>query len=451
MRHPPNMRFLLKFLSTRCVLKNDRSVSFIVRVSASFLVFSLVSSASFASGLDLMIYYGSRATGLGGAALATSTDAYAPFYNPAAMTKIEKGVAAVNFVPLFNRYEAPMGANNAQKKGDWYFGPLFYMGGAYKIADRWALGLGIYPTALQGGRFNHQNYGLVTDKAFAVELVRLIIGPSVAFKVNEYISLGASYHIGYNQYKKQVGVNNPLAPAASFHLSSKVSAWDFKGAKVSAHFGKYKGLSGALAYRIPVKLKMKGSSTVTTALGPSTFDTTQSITMPGQFEASVAYEWVPDTFLTHFAYQYTFNSVLKKDEATMTGSAALGFTGDRVTRKLGYKDGQTIHMGAEYTFHPSDRDRIRVGTGAGIDLTFTTENLSSPVLQPANVGVIYGFGTSWTRGNHEFGLAGNYYENTKRVNSLDPSIDGSNGSQQSYQGKYTGQTITGVLDYQMKF
>jgi len=446
MRHPPNMRISLKFFSSY----QGSKIRFGFLSLAALIGFSLISSSSYASGLDLIMYYGTRSTGLGGAALATATDGYAPFYNPAAMTKIDKGVSAINFVPLFNRYKAPMGANNAEKTGDWYFGPLFYMGGAYKLGDRWAVGLAAYPTALQGGKFDHQNFGPVTDKEYSVRLVRLIIGPSVAFKINDYVSVGASYHIGYNQYKKQVGVNNPLNPAQSIHLSSKVSQWDFKGAKISAHFGKYKGLSGAIAYRIPVKLKMKGSTTVTTGLGPAKFDTTQSITMPGQFEASLAYEWVPDTFLTHFAYQYTFNSVLKKDEATLKGSQAVlgaGFAGDRVSRRLGYKDGQTFHMGAEYTFHPSNKDRVRVGAGTGIDLAFTTENLSSPVLQPANVGVIYGLGTSWARGNHEFGLGATYYDNSKKVSTLDASINQS----QSYAGKYTGQTVTGVIDYQMKF
>jgi len=409
--------------------------------------FSMISGSSFASGLDLIMYYGTRSTGLGGAALATATDGYAPFYNPAAMTKIEKAATAINFVPLFNRYKAPMGANNAQKTGDWVFGPLFYVGGAYKLGDRWAVGLAAYPTALQGGKYSGQNFGLVTDKDVSVSLARIVIGPSIAFKVNDYFSLGASYNIAYNEYKKETGVSNPLNPPTSFHLSSKVKQWDFKGAKVSAHFGKYKGLSGAIAYRIPVKLKMKGSTTVTTALGPTKFDTTQSLTLPGQFEASIAYEWVPDTFLTHFAYQYTFNSVLKKDEAILKGSSALGFQADRVSRKLGYKDGQTFHGGAEYTFHPENGDRFRVGAGAGVDLTFTTESLASPVLQPANVGVIYGLGASWLRGPHEFGLGATFYDNNKKVDTLDASINQS----QSYTGKYTGQTVTGVFDYQWKF
>ncbi len=391
------------------------------------------------------MYYGSRQTGLGGAALSVATDAYAPFYNPAGMAKIENGAAVVNFVPLNNRYQAPTTGDNSQQTGSWVFGPLFYVGGAYKIHDDWFVGIGVYPQALQGGRFNEVDFGPVTDKSIRVELTRIIIGPTVAYKFNDLFSFGATYMIGYNKYRKAGGLN---AGVNSFHVDSEVSTWDFKGAKFSAHFGEFHGFSMAVAYRIPVKLNLEGDSTFTTALGATEFDTTQKITIPGQLEASLAYEWIPDTFLSHLGYQYTFNSVLKKDESTLEGISAVvpAFANDKISRNIKYKDGHSIHFGSDWTHHISEANRVRFGAGMGVDFPFTQEKYASPVLQPAGYGFIYGGAIGLMVGRHEFGLGGSYYHNSKSVGAVDASLAG-----QAYAGKYKAQTITGVIDYQIKF
>lgn len=400
---------------------------------------------AYASGLDLMMYYGTRQTGLGGAALAVATDAYAPFYNPAGMAKIENGAAVFNFVPLNNRYKAPTSTNDVEQQGSWVFGPLFYLGGAYKLHDDWFVGLGVYPQALQGGKFKGVDFGPITDKEISVQLTRIIIGPTLAYKISDHFSVGASYLIGYNKYQKAGGLN---AGVNSFHLDSEVSTWDFKGAKFSAHFGEWNGLSMAVAYRIPVKLKLEGDSTFTTALGPTEFDTKQRITIPGQFEASVAYEWIPDTLLSHLGYQYTFNSVLKRDESTLAGisTAVPAFVNDKVSRTIKYKDGHTVHFGSDWTQALNAENSVRVGVGMGVDMPFTREEYASPVLQPAGYGLIYGLGLGWISGRHEFGVAGSYYHNSKSVDGIDATLAG-----QAYTGDYKAETITAVVDYQIRF
>src|SRR5665213_2267973 len=195
---------------------------------------------AFGGGLDLDYYYGSRYVYLGGNQVSILTDAYAPFYNPASMTGVEKGEIALNTSNLLNQFSAPIGADNQQRKSQWNYGPLFYMGGVYRLADRVALGFAIFPTALEGGKYSNVSYGPIAGKEFSNLLARIEFAPSIAIKLIDQLSIGASYRVAYNRYNQAGGLffgNN------SFAFNSSLTSWDASGLKVGAFLDHWKGLS----------------------------------------------------------------------------------------------------------------------------------------------------------------------------------------------------------------
>ncbi len=408
-----------------------------------FVVISFATSVR-AGGVDPTLIYGTRHVGMGGTQIALSQDSYAPFYNPAAMDGVEKGVAALNMSPLVFQYEAPIGSASAQRSGDINFGPLFYMGGVYRLLDRLSFGFGVYPTALQGGKFSNVSYGAgnLANKEWSNRLVRIEFSPSVAIKLLEYVSVGLSYRAGYTRFDKSVGIFQIPQVFAGLHLDSTVSAWDMNGVKVGIAVNQWRGFSFGLTYRYETQIDLKGTTNVSDGSTITPYRTTQEIIIPYQIQAGIAYEWIPDTFLSAFSYEFTNNSVIKNDAPNLES-----FPLSTVT-PLNYRDGHTIHFGSEYVFRPFNNARLRTQIGFAYDRAVTNSAYPNPVLPPPNDYYGYAIGTQYESGVHSYGLALNYGEYSKQVNSIDPTLAAQNAV---FTGKYGLKVFMASLDYQIKF
>src|SRR4051812_2731737 len=104
-----------------------RTYTFCMQNKFSFLAFTVFFSITgvLAGGLDLEFYYGSRYIYLGGNQVAISRDAYAPFYNPAAMTAVDRPTIAINSTTLIDQFTAPIGAANQLRKSEVPINELF--------------------------------------------------------------------------------------------------------------------------------------------------------------------------------------------------------------------------------------------------------------------------------------------------------------------------------------
>ncbi|MDB5037563.1 MAG: hypothetical protein JWQ35_1091, partial [Bacteriovoracaceae bacterium] len=147
------------------------------------LFVSLPLTSAFSGGLDLNFNYGTRYIYLGGNQVSISKDAYAPFYNPAGMSGVEKPEVAVNISNLITQISAPIGGDNQQRKSQWNLGPLFYLGGVYPINDRLTFGFAVFPTNLQGAKYTPATFGTITGREQSDFLARIEFAPSIAFRV----------------------------------------------------------------------------------------------------------------------------------------------------------------------------------------------------------------------------------------------------------------------------
>jgi len=403
------------------------------------MVLSSLGSELFANGLDLGLSYGSRYVNMGGNQVSLANDAYAPFYNPAGMMGLEGASFAADLSSLILSYEAPIGGANAQRTSDISVNPLFYFGGAKKLNEWIALGIGFYPTALQGATFSHVNYGAgLRDKEFSDRLVRLELSPSLALKVIDPISVGVSWRLGYTRYDKSGGAFG--VPGQALYLASSVSAWDAKGVKLGAFLNNWNGLSAAMTYRFEIDTQLQGQTDVDGGAGAAPASTTQNVKLPAQFQAGISYEWIPKKLTTALGYEYTISNVIEADRPVIQGLPPAA-----TATPLHWKNGHTVHVGGEYVFDLGATRKLRTGLGFCWDKGVTRNTEPSPVVAPAADYYGYSAGAQFEQGSNTYGLGLNYGQYAARTAALDyPSAS-------IFPGKYSLKILLAVLDYQFRF
>lgn len=422
---------------------------------------SLTSHAElFASGIDLSPLYGSRQNYLGGHQIAISTDAYAPFYNPAAMGATPGGQVAIGLAPLVFQNEGPLGPTGAQRKSTIGFGPLFYLGTTYQIHDRLTLGFAVYPTALQGAKYENVDYNAaLTDKNFSVRLMRIEFSPSWSLKIVDHVYLGAAYRFGYTKYDKEAGLYLPVGTGV--HTDLSVSEWDAKGFKIGGHLDKWRGLSLGVSYRFKTVIYLDGTAKVDGGAGPTPYIAYQRAVLPAQLQLGGAYEWIPKTLLTALTYQYTLNSAMQYDDTNLTAPrsnpAGAGIDPSLTRQPIKHRNGHTINAGLEYsTEGKAEKARgasdslnfWRTGFGITYDKATTRKNLPSAVLAPSADYLGGNIGGQYIWGNHTFGLAANYgqYKSVSTTVDSPPLIPAT-----VFPGTYKIWVFLGMLDYQYRF
>lgn len=420
--------------------------------ASSFFAINATQSLS-ASGLDLEFYYGSRYIYLGGNQVALSKDAYAPFYNPAAMTSVESGTFALNSSTLIDQFSAPIGAANQQMKSEFQTNPLFYIGGVYKLMDRLALGLAVFPTALEGNKFSPVDFGAgsgltqLSNLEQSNLLARIEIAPSLAVKVTPVFSVGLSYRISYTRYDKAGGAHFGSVGAKAASVDASLSGWDGKGLKLGAFVDNWRGLSLGLTYRVEVTPTLTGRANVATLGGRvADMSATQDVTIPAQLQAGLAYDFIPDTWMAAFTYEFTENSRISDSMTIESYASTFGLASDVVSTPINKRDGHSLHFGTEYTFHVDSQSKVRTGVGMTVASADTRKAFPNPLLAPGNLFRGYGVGGQYEIGKHTAGLSVNYQNNSITSETVDPTLTG-----RAFPGKYGLEVWFVVADYQLRF
>jgi long-subunit fatty acid transport protein len=405
-------------------------------------LFTLISAQTFAAGLDLTLLYGTRYVYMGGQQIPMVDDAYSPFYNPAGLMGIEKATFVGHTSNLLSQYKAPVGGVQQKSGLDW--GPLFFLGGGYRVNDRVSVGMAVYPTALQGGKFSGITYGPgITGKEWSLKLVRIEIAPAIAFKVVDHVNIGFSWRLGYTQMNKNVGYFStaPFAITPAF-ADIKTTAWDAKGFKVGLLVDDFHGFNFATTWRWKLDHKLSGTAAIDFGTGPTTFSAIQNISIPAQMQTGLSYEWLKDRFVTSFTYEYTLTDTVQLDDTQITG-----FPVSVTQQPLRWRPGHTFHAGGEYTFHMSKGRKIRMGAGYAFDKSVTRSTNPSPVIAPPNSYHGIAAGGQYLFEGHTFGASMNYGKYSKVVTTLDPTLI----PQTTFTGTYGVEVFLISADYAYKF
>jgi long-chain fatty acid transport protein len=254
-----------------------------------------------ASGFQLLEQ---NASGLGNAyagSAAVSENASTIFFNPAGMTQLQAaeislGVNAVR--PSFkfsngNSANPPAATgSNGGDAGSWSAIPNFYTSAA--LNKDWYVGLGIgSPFGLKteydsdwAGRFQSTKF----------EIKTLNINPSLAYRVNDKLSLGGGldWQRFDATYQRYAAVGVPPFGSAALNAAAQNTLIQLKvkddsfGWNIGALFKPSETMKIGMSYRSMIKYKLTGDLTSSNqAIAPNT-GASASITMPDTFVTSVA-------------------------------------------------------------------------------------------------------------------------------------------------------------------
>ncbi len=279
---------------------------------------------------------GCRALGMGGAFIAVADDPSAIFYNPAGLTRQPNAFNfSVNGFHIWptHVYVAPNG-QRLQSRFESSVPQIFV---TYRLNEKVTVGFGAYvPYAGGGVDWKESDLGYPFKSTLGI----YSLTPSLAYQVNEHLSLGLSL----NFYQGILTVNTRLDPFGP--MSEEES-----GSSVSASFGLCyqfnEKVTIGLSARGPAKMKLTGTTAVTYGDFKMKLDSETSIVLPWDLEAGFSYR-LSERLIFSASAQYTLWSALNAVEKTIKGIPYLGDL--KTAEPMNFKNILVSRIGMEYAF-----------------------------------------------------------------------------------------------------
>ena len=148
----------------------------------------------------------------------------ASWTNPAGMTGIKKDEMLAGFQLLLPKIEfdpsvAEAGGKDGGNAGNIAAIPSFFM--VKTLSDRWRLGFSV--VAPQGGAMNYGDDFVGRYGSTRVSLAAIAGSPSIAYKVNDRLSLGTGVSIIFTQFEQSIAINQTaLVPGLAVLPDGKV-------------------------------------------------------------------------------------------------------------------------------------------------------------------------------------------------------------------------------------
>lgn len=392
------------------------------------LCMGLGSSAAFAAGFQLLEQ---NASGLGNAyagSAAVAENASTIFYNPAGMTQLKAhefsaGLTAIGTSFKFSDRGSSVGllagTGNGGDAGGWGVVPDGYLS--------WALNNDLYVGVGVGAPYGLKTeYGspwLGAAQSTRFDVRTYNINPSMAFRVNDTVSLGfgLDWQRLMAEYLRLVAVNNPTNATSPLKLNMDANAW---GWNVGALFNVTPTARVGMSYRSAISYDLKGNIEVS---GPSA---ATNAALSGGANASLK---VPDIFILSATQQLSdkwqmlgdlswtgWSSIPKLDVLRASGALAQTLDTD-------FRDTWRLAVGASYQYNES----MKLKFGIAYDQTPVKNETTRLVSLPDNDRTWLSFGSQWvpTRGSTvDLGISYLYMS--------DPSIDNNQAAQG--RGRVTG-------------
>ena len=334
--------------------------------------------AASASGFAVQNQTGSGNGNAFAGAAATAEDASTIYFNPAGMTYLPLGnsISAVGtalgrkieykdtgtftragvVAPGGTTVYAPTG--NGGDAGGWSLIPAGYWSYAYSKDLRF--GVGVSPTFGNETEYSKNFRGF--NSGFFASMVQININPSVAFKVNDMISLGAGISFAHNEIELKQGVplTSPVPgfmPAGTF---VKVTGDDWTtGFNLGALFQLSPNTRIGLTYRsetrfdLEGKQKLSNSGTLLGLLTPPVVnqDIKASIDMPASASLAISHQMDRWQFLG----DYTWTGWSSVDTVKLKNKQ----TGAQInTLPFNFQDTYRVGFGVNYQFNEKVKTRF---------------------------------------------------------------------------------------------
>ena len=392
------------------------------------LLLGIFSGTAAASGFQLI----EQGSGLGNAyagSAAKANDASTIYFNPAGMTQLQArefsgGVAAVRPSFKFDDGGSRVGVFGATgdggDAGSWAFPPNAYL--SWALNKDLYVGLGINAPFGLATKYDKPWKGSAHSDEFDIKTIN--INPSIAYRVNEMVSLGGgvSWQKIEADYYRQVGIAPGVAGVRA-HLNIDDSAW---GWNLGALFTISPATKVGLSYRSTIQYHTSGTSKLSgdgTALGNAT--AAALIRGGGASDVKANLE-VPDTFVLSVTQKLSDRWEMLGDVSWTGWSSIKNIDIDRTSGPQAGRVAQTIEadfqntyriaLGANYLLS----EALTLQFGLAYDQTPVKNSSTRLASLPDNDRTWFTFGTQWKPAKQQkvdLGVAYLYIPNTKINNN----------------------------------
>jgi long-chain fatty acid transport protein len=423
------------------------------------LLLAALSGTAGASGFQL----GVQGSGLGNAyagSAAKAKDASTIYHNPAGMTQLQAREVSAGLTALKTSFEfndkgsqvgafGPGGTMHAGEGGDaggWGFVPNGYL--SWALSKDLYLGVGIGAPFGLKTKYDDPWRGSAQSNEFDIKTMN--INPSIAFRVNDMVSLGAgvSWQKIEAEYYRRVAINNSARfgalPQVTSHMSIDDDAWGWNiGALFTISPTTKVGVSyrSAIQYHTDGKVKLNGDGT---AAGNATAVGLSNAGGASKVQADLK---VPDTFILSVTQQlsdrwemlgdvsWTGWSSIKNVDIYRTSGAQNGAIAQ--TLDADFQNIYRVALGANYSYS----DAIKFMFGIAYDQTPVKNSSTRLTSLPDNDRTWFALGAQWKPSREqtlELGLAYEYIQNTK-INKNETTLN-----PLTNRGTVTGDYDSGV-------
>lgn len=343
--------------------------------------------------------HGARATGMGGAFVARALDGSAIYFNAAGLG-FQKGMNLLVGTTLIFPSSTFTGPTPATTSTD-MVSQVFYpsnLYGSYAVNEKLVVGLGIYNPFGLGTEWP-TDWPTATDKrgsriSVKTDLQTFYINPTVAYKVNDQLSVGAgvSYIIANAEinYRAATYSTFPTVPASvdgNVGLTGDGSGISFN---VGVIYKPMEKLSVGLSYRSLAEIEFTGDATFTNMQALQSYfpggEGKVTLPMPSNLQIGASYEVMPK-LTVEGDFQYVGWSAYDQLEITLpTGPALPAIFGGQPLQKSpapakkDWLDGMLFRLGGEYTLN----EKVMLRAGYIRDLTPQKTPYVEPMLPDAD-------------------------------------------------------------------
>jgi len=287
---------------------------------------------------------GARATGQGEAFVAQADDASAIYYNPAGLTQVEgTQFTSGMYLSFPNIRFHPVGGGELSANDDMLMLPHFYAASDLGL-PKWRFGLGFnipFGTAITWGK--DSPISMLVDKS-TMAIYNIV--PTVAYQINDQLSLGAGLNIYYGDLLTRSVPLFPFPNELEFRGDGLAA-----GATVGLLWKPHWQHSFGVVYRSPFSLNFEGNVHLQGVFGPSaanlTMDFPQSVALGYAFRPAKKWKLEVDVEWTNWD---TLNAVVLHAPGTLA---------DGTTTLFDWQDSWYYEFGTEYEIN--ERWQVRAG------------------------------------------------------------------------------------------
>ena len=387
------------------------------------LVLLFTASTSFAAGFRIP-EAGAKAMGMGFAFTAQADDPSAIYFNPAGLTQLKGNNIMVGATYLgldggeFTGTTPLTGgatASETQKSLDFIIPNAYF---TRTTSDGYiAYGVGIFTPFGLGQEYENKNTSIFRNQITKIELQTVVVNPTIAFKINEYLSVGAGIDWMWGQAKLE---KTPVASVGNLYNSTLESDWGLDGDAWGYNFGLLlkptENFRIGVNYRSPFTLKIKDADVTISntnpayasgALGatPSSTKGGATVAMPATFALGAAY--TIGKLTVEADADWTFWSSFSSLPITVQNPVPTLFSTDNPKQ---WEDVIAFRLGVEYRV----TDPLSLRAGFVYDPTPVPGSTMGPLL-PDSTKLDYTVGAGYKIGAWTIDVSGMYIDKKDRT------------------------------------